>query len=55
MKKISFFFFLLLVSSIAFSQDLFDAKNTRIVIAGVLKWEDPSINTFSDHHRKDKE
>lgn len=55
MKKISFFFFLLLFCSVAFSQNLFDPKNSRVVIAGVLKWEDPSINTFSDHHRKDKE
>lgn len=55
MKKINFFFLFLIISVNSFAQDLFDPKNTKIVMAGVLKWEDPSVSTFSDHHRKDQE
>jgi len=53
--KIVIFLFLILFTSHSFSQDLFDPKNTKIVIAGVLKWQDPKISTFSNHHRKDQE
>lgn len=45
----------IIFSNTSFSQDFFDPKDTRIVIAGVLKWKDPSLASFSDHHRKDKE
>jgi hypothetical protein len=55
MKKFSFSVLILFISLNAFTQDLFDPKNTHIVIAGVLKWKDPSVSTFSDHHRKDQE
>jgi hypothetical protein len=55
MKKLPFFLLFLFISLNAITQDLFDPKNTHIVIAGVLKWKDPSVSTFSDHHRKDQE
>ena len=32
-----------------------DPGNTRVVIAGVLNWQDPSVNSFSDENRKDQE
>lgn len=47
---------LLIVScSSLFSQIICDPLKTRIVISGVLQWEDPSVSTFSDENRKDQE
>jgi hypothetical protein len=34
---------------------LFDPADTRVVIAGVLTWQDPSLSPFSDRNRKDLE
>lgn len=35
--------------------DLPDYKNASALIVGVLEWQDPSLNSFSKTHRKDKE
>jgi len=32
-----------------------DLASTQVLIAGVLKWEDPGITRFSPRHRKDQE
>lgn len=53
--SILFFSLLFILVSNSFAEDLFDPAHTKIVIAGVLKWKDPSVATFSDHHRKDQE
>lgn len=50
---LAFLFFLFHL--ISFSQSLFIPEKTKIVIIGVLKWEDPNISTFSDRNRKDQE
>ncbi|MBK6950909.1 MAG: caspase family protein [Crocinitomicaceae bacterium] len=46
---------LLLAGSSIFSQPICDPLKTRIVISGVLQWQDPNVSRFSDVNRKDQE
>ena len=59
MKKL--FFFLLIVMLAASnaapqtSTGSIDPANTFVFVAGVLKWQSPSLSSFSDRNRKDEE
>lgn len=39
----------------AAAQMICNPSDTRVVIAGVLSWQDPSVNSFSEENRKDQE
>ncbi len=39
----------------SFSQFICDPADTRLVMTGVLQWQDPAVNSFSDENRKDQE
>lgn len=36
-------------------KNICDPANTRVLITGVLSWQDPGVNSFSDENRKDQE
>lgn len=53
--KFSIFVFVTLFSLTAVSQFIVNPEDTRVVIAGVLSWQDPNVASFSDVNRKDQE
>jgi hypothetical protein len=48
-------FVLAFASLAATAQNLCDPNDTRVVISGVLSWQDPGVSSFSDENRKDQE
>jgi hypothetical protein len=55
MKFLFFTAFLFCACLSANAQMICDPANTRVVITGVLTWQDPAVNSFSDENRKDQE
>lgn len=55
MKKIILFLGLFIFGFSIQAQYLCDPADTRLVMTGVLKWQDPSVSSFSDENRKDQE
>jgi len=55
MKKIIFSICIFIFSLSLQAQYLCDPADTRLVITGVLKWQDPTVSSFSDDNRKDQE
>lgn len=55
MRRLILLSVLLLIVSCLFGQNICDPAKTRVLITGVLQWQDPGVNSFSDENRKDQE
>lgn len=55
MKKFIFSISICFFTLVLNAQFLCEPSDTRLVLTGVLKWQDPNVPSFSDDNRKDQE